>query len=128
MGVIVCRITLFHEQPIVKETINIENFALGSLIVASSNNKHAQILVDGQELPNVSWHSSWAPPQVPSRPSWVTIDLGRQQPIKRIEIIFSIAAYEGIYDIWAPPNSINIEAGNHPDKMQLVEIVGILDH
>ncbi len=105
------------------ETSYGENLALGRSVTASSCSDCAQILVDGQELPNASWHTSWSPPQTPSRPSWVTIDLGSQQTVQHLAIICSVAAYEGIYDIWAPPNSIVIEMGDRPDKMKSIEVI-----
>lgn len=105
------------------ESAYVENLALGRPVATSSSAGIAQVLVDGQELPNASWHTSWSPPQTPSRPSWVTIDLGQTQSVQRLAITFSIAAYEGIYDVWAPPASIMIEMGNRPDKTQSVEVL-----
>jgi hypothetical protein len=100
-----------------------ENLALGQSVTVSSSAELAQILVEGQEQPNASWHTAWSPPQVPSRPSWVSIDLGQIQSIQRLSIVFSVAAYEGIYDIWAPPNSIVIEIGDSPHKTYPIETI-----
>lgn len=100
-----------------------KNLALGRPVSVSSSPDKAHILVDGQERPNVSWHTSWSPPQIPSRPSWISIDLGQTQLVERLIIVFSVAAYEGIYDIWAPPHSIVIEMGDSLDKMQPIEFI-----
>lgn len=105
------------------EIKDVENLALGQRVETSSNADLRDILVDGQELPNASWHTSWSPPQKPARPSWVMIDLGKTQSIQRLVIVFSIAAYEGIYDVWAPPNSISIEIGESPDKTHPIEVI-----
>lgn len=101
----------------------IENLALGKKVTTSSSSELAAILVDGQALPNASWHTSWDPPQDPARPSWIMIDLGEIHSIKRFNIIFPIAAYDGIYDIWAPPHSIVIEMGDSPDQTKPVHWV-----
>lgn len=108
------------ENPKAGSTLNL---ALGRPITASSSAEIAQLLVDGQEQPNASWHTSWSPAQIPSRPSWVMLDLGQTQSIQRLAIVFSVAAYEGIYDVWAPPDSIVIEMGDSPDKMEPIEVI-----
>ena len=105
------------------EIADVADLALGRPVTASSGADITHILVDGQELPNASWHTSWSPPQIPSRPSWVTIDLGQPRSIQRLALIFSIAAYDGIYDVWAPPVSIAIEIGDRPDKTQPIEVI-----
>jgi hypothetical protein len=110
-----------HKDPI--ERIETENLALGHPVKVSSNANLAPILVNGQEAPNVSWHTSWDPPQSPATPSWVIIDLGKIQSIQKLLITFSVAAYDGIYDIWAPPKSIVIEVGNSQDTMQSIKVI-----
>lgn len=122
-GTIGFSLTFFYNDVKDTEIVYVENLALGRSVTASSNAHLAQILVDGQELPNVNWYTSWNPPQVPSRPSWVTIDLGKKLSIQQLAIILSVAAYEGIYDIWAPPDSIVVETGDSPDTMRSVAVV-----
>lgn len=111
-----------HLREITTPISNI-NLALNASITASSNNAAAQILLEGQEMPNASWHTSWSPAQIPARPSWVLIDLGKKQPIQRLAIIFSVAAYDGIYDIWAPPNQIDIEMGEDSEKLYKIKTI-----
>jgi|GEM_PF-6215034 len=107
----------------VLDTKRNENLALGRQVTVSSSADLGSVLVDGQELPNVSWHTSWVPPQSPSRPSWAMIDLGKTQSIRRLVIVFSIAAFNGIYDVWAPPNTISIEVGDSSDKTHPIEFI-----
>ncbi len=96
------------------------NLALGRAVTASSSPTLAKLLVDGEAPANSSWHTSWDPPQVPARPSWVMIDLGDARPIGRVTIAFSVAAYDGVYDVWAPPEGIIIEVGNHAQDLRPV--------
>jgi hypothetical protein len=100
-----------------------KNLALGREVTASSSLKRAPIIVDGKADANVSWYTSWDPPQDPARPSWVMIDLADAHPLARITIALSIAAYDGIYDVWAPPQTIVVEVGDDIQDMKAVTAV-----
>jgi hypothetical protein len=100
-----------------------KNLALGREVTASSSPQRAPLIVDGKAEANVSWHTSWDPPQDPARPSWVMIDLADAHSLARITIAFSIAAYDGIYDVWAPPQTILVEIGDDIRDMKAVAAV-----
>lgn len=105
------------------------NLAIGCNITASSSNDLSRVLVDGKELPNSSWYTSWSPPQFPARPSWINVDLGDIHKIERLVLVFAVAAYEGIYDIWSPPKSVIVEIGKSlKDMRQVKKIYNIPTH
>ncbi len=107
------------------------DLALGRPATASSNGALARTVTDGIALPNKNWSTSWDPPQVPARPSWIAVDLGTQRNLDRIRIYYSIAAYDGIYDVWAPPRSMLIQVGADKNSFATVLVVAsksIPDH
>lgn len=106
-----------------EEAVYRMNFALGREVAASSSAKLAPIIVDGKAQANASWYTSWDPPQDPARPSWVMIDLRDAHSLAQVTIAFSIAAYDGIYDVWAPPQAIVVEVGNDIQDMKPVTAV-----
>ena len=48
------------------------------------------------------------------------IDLAATHSLARITIALSIAAYDGIYDVWAPPQTIVVEVGDDVQDMKTV--------
>jgi hypothetical protein len=106
-----------------EEAVYRKNLALGREVMVSSSPERARIVVDGKAEANASWYTSWDPPQEPARPAWIMIDLADAHSLARITIAFSIAAYDGIYDVWAPPQTIVIEVGDDSQGMKPITAI-----
>jgi len=100
------------------------DLALGKPVTASSNAAIASTVTDGQAVANKNWSTSWTPPQNPARPSWLAIDLGASQELARLRVYFSVAAFGGIYDVWAPPNAMQVQVGTEVGSFTTVLAVG----